>query len=854
MLRERIEGTAIDIVVPAFFDAQHVADFDRLPGSSPGAPLVVFDVELWIAPITDPGVIAFWTTQIQACQAAGVRVLGYVPTDDGKSANGYPTLDGSQKHPYGQQARILQNVDRWYTTFAPVTPDGIFFDEGPARWTFTGCAPGMDTSPPTLCADVKNFYASIYNYVKSSQPAGKALVMLNAAYYDETDDWIMTRPAADIALLWEAPASNYLITGSAPNYPAQPPSWWTNPLYSPARVAHTVYGCPRADLCQVVALARQRGTGFVYAFDGGSASYNMLPQYWADEIEAVVLRDDNDVYVRDWTDTTSSYDQGQEPSTHFWWVSSDVWNRRSAVLPPGGFFNAADQPESENPIRDQFGNNTNFAFARIHRKACGQQLDVDARFLWADFGMGGNYQDVSVTPTTGVTFNAGDSVRVTSGVQWSIPATASPHVCLAVEVTPVPSALDPLKNGSLSGRSSSVSGGLIPPDNNKAQRNLDVVRVLAPLPFPLPYFAVVHNGELIRRDMIIKVEGLNEGTSIVLDAEVVVIDDGEQVKCHPLRSSRFVSLAEIHPTENRWLGIRFDLKEAPVGTVVPVAFLELDAGRVVNGYTILFEVCDMPALVASNLRAEAWQVGRMETGFGMVAPNEIKSVYLGRHEVSSLEAYRDHLRHRTEWLRERVLELVEANDSSDPFGSVYALTRLLETLASGNDPEVVSAHTRALQAVDPLLTMLQKQRGDVADILQTVRWQERVFSTLAPFNEAEAAGVVVRASKLFAERYGRGETEHERYSRLMAELLDSIRESLASSEGAGQLLRREYGEIEANLDAPARLQRAHRNLLIRVEELQAGAPPHGPRTSGRRRQDANGSQGKRIRGSREEAG
>ncbi len=51
--------------------------------------------------------------------------------------------------------------------------------------------------------------------------------------------------------------------------------------------------------------------------------------------------EDDDFYVRDWTDSTTVNDTGIEPSTDPWFFStSDVWNRRSNA--PGGF-DAADR-------------------------------------------------------------------------------------------------------------------------------------------------------------------------------------------------------------------------------------------------------------------------------------------------------------------------------------------------------------------------------------------------------------------------------------------------------------------------------------------------------------------------------
>src|SRR6185369_11690177 len=119
-------------------------------------------------------------------------------------------------------------------------------------------------------------------------------------------------------------------------------------------------------VCRTVQQSKNRGAGRVYVFDGTSGAYDHLPSYWNQQVSTVALRDDSDVYVRDWTDTPSAYDQGYEPSTRVFWTTSDVWNRNTNVA--GTFVN--DQPPNESLIPDASGAAAGFAFARLHRKPC----------------------------------------------------------------------------------------------------------------------------------------------------------------------------------------------------------------------------------------------------------------------------------------------------------------------------------------------------------------------------------------------------------------------------------------------------------------------------------------------------
>src|SRR5919109_1652324 len=73
----------------------------------------------------------------------------------------------------------------------------------------------------------------------------------------------------------------------------------------------------------------------------------------------------DDVFVRDWTDSATSFDTGVEPSIRpAFWATPDVWNRRGTA--PRKFTN--DQPPNE-PAGNGTGNvGDNWAFARIRRR------------------------------------------------------------------------------------------------------------------------------------------------------------------------------------------------------------------------------------------------------------------------------------------------------------------------------------------------------------------------------------------------------------------------------------------------------------------------------------------------------
>jgi hypothetical protein len=166
-----------------------------------------------------------------------------------------------------------------------------------------------------------------------------------------------------------------------------------------------------------------------------------------------------DVYVRDWTDTAASADDGSEPSTHADFSStSDVWNLPFAG-PPN--FNANDQPVNHPPIKGQ----SNTMFARLSRNATTTAQTVNVKFFYAlangVFQPAGNAAGTNVTLAIG----AKSALAITS---WFLPAAAPGQITMAVEISaaadpPMPPAIQP--------------GTPVRYDNNRAQR---ITSVAAP--------------------------------------------------------------------------------------------------------------------------------------------------------------------------------------------------------------------------------------------------------------------------------------------------------------------------------------------------------------------------------------
>jgi hypothetical protein len=158
-------------------------------------------------------------------------------------------------------------IDAWFERFRDLR--GIFVDEGPPQ----------DSENPAEKESQKilDYYEAVFDYIR--RKPGPARVMLNCAGCRD----VRVLDRCDYAVIVEKDFAHY-NDPSWWNGASRP--WWTDPPHH-KRLAHVVYNVLTADdMRTVLALAQQRAATWAYAFDGDSGSYNRLPPYWTEELEA----------------------------------------------------------------------------------------------------------------------------------------------------------------------------------------------------------------------------------------------------------------------------------------------------------------------------------------------------------------------------------------------------------------------------------------------------------------------------------------------------------------------------------------------------------------------------------------
>jgi hypothetical protein len=524
---------------------------------------------------------------------------------------------------------------------------------------------------------------------------------------------------------------------------------------------------------------------------------------------------DKDFYVRDWTDSATQRDHGQEPSVRSnFFSTSDVWNRRSNDPQP---FNANDQPQVEDPQPAAMGHN--FAFSRVSRDSTGSAATVTMSYLYSDGGVGVPY--VSAGAATSIAFASGDAAQTPaagSGYQWDLPDGSSNHVCLAVEISTTD---DPLLLPSLLGHAPGwpTTDLMVVADNNKAQRNMQVfgfggMSGESASNQSMVMYTIAHNASTKWRDMQIGVDVDPKILRRFRSATIRVLG-GDNVPGRPVRARDLITLPKMAPGENRWLELSFIPQFGTRGGL-PVNIYEVVDGRAVNGFSFLPQSMTLQQAIRATLQQHAAVFTRLGAAFrieGAKRQSELAVQLLASKQLNPAR-YLQFMREQNKGIRSIVSAFMAGDRGHDTF-EVFAGTKALETAKDASSAQLL--HLVLLNKLDAAQTMRQKAAGDVADIPQNIMWQKALFATAETPHAAEAE----RALSKFLSDYESGRTGIQQFGALLNSIKPALRE-LAEHDRtslSGHLI----DEISQAKTSQA-LQKAHREFLLTVDLAIHGEP------------------------------
>ncbi|WP_028065298.1 hypothetical protein [Solirubrobacter soli] len=526
---------------------------------------------------------------------------------------------------------------------------------------------------------------------------------------------------------------------------------------------------------------------------------------------------EQDVFVRDWTDSPTVFDTGVEPSIRpAFWAVPDVWNRRGTL--PGPFPN--DQPSNE-PAGNGVGNlGDNWAFARVRRRradAAGAAVAATAHFLVSPLGTGSNFLDASSAdpdvafpdPDPTVNFAPADAGPITTvAFPWHLNPVASTHLCLAVELS---SPGDPFAGQSLRGRAPGWPDQdlEILDDNNKAQRNMGLSTTPARgvEAAETCLCGLVHNAATFRRDVVIgyALDGL-------LQRVETVGLEGLNLRKVRAKPSGTLTLKAMEPGENRWIAVSFVPPAGRAGDVARVDFAELVNGMAVNGFSLGTRLADSAQTVVYVLERHR-SVFTRAAALGVAgADDEVKAARTAQRKPPTAAVWVKGVQGRFD----RIAALLVAA------GVDKRRVDAAKAVLGGKPADAIVALGCLLERADMAITMRVLEPGNRGDILQTARWHAELFDRDKPFGTDPAAAKLSAPAVKFVAAYGARKAGDAEYVTLLRGTQPSF--AALKRKGDAAAFERLVGALQQAVERGdvAGLQGTHRALLLHLQAVADG--------------------------------
>jgi hypothetical protein len=159
-------------------------------------------------------------------------------------------------------------------------------------------------------------------------------------------------------------------------------------------------------------------------------------------------------------------------------------------------------------------------------------------------------------------------------------------------------------------------------------------------------------------------------------------------------------------------------------------------------------------------------------------------------------------------------ECLEELGSNDPFEIANAITALeiaTDTIM------LTGAHASVLNRFDAYMTMLQKAKGDRADILQMALWHRDLCDRSANLAALPDTPSVAQGLDAFIAHHHTGTAELSAYASLLDGISPALRR-IAAGLGASAQLDPLIAQLSTATGARA-LQKAHRTFLLALQQV-----------------------------------
>jgi hypothetical protein len=331
-------------------------------------------------------------------------------------------------------------------------------------------------------------------------------------------------------------------------------------------------------------------------------------------------------------------------------------------------------------------------------------------------------------------------------------------------------------------------------------------------------YAIAHNAATFPRDMVLRVEAAPEVMKRLEGARVEVV--GRRGSSMEIGST--ITLKNMQPGENRWIGLSFNPPPGKEGELLFVNFYEQAGSVAVNGFAMGARLAPMARVLHDRMESHRSIFTRLSAILrDDRTEDEIEAAMelLERDQVSTKE-YAEFMRRHLPVIRGSVRDLLKSQGAGDPFGAVKAISALGAALDSGKAELIAVAHDCSLNKLDSFLTMQQLSKGNVADILQNVRWQKDLYAKAPRLSRLECSSTVNRECARFIDGYGARKIGNKEYPELIRTLLGCLRETAEELSSEKLDVAIDIVEMERNLGDLTALQKAHRDYLLKLQSMR----------------------------------
>ena len=277
----------------------------------------------------------------------------------------------------------------------------------------------------------------------------------------------------------------------------------------------------------------------------------------------------------------------------------------------------------------------------------------------------------------------------------------------------------------------------------------------------------------------------------------------------------------MQPGENRWVGLAINAPSGKEGETLPVYIYEMVEGKPVNGFALGVQLASIEDSAKANIQLHRSEFARVLAAHRIKeAGQEVETALkLLKQDKISSEEYVKYLDSRLASIKSIVSELIKSLGDSDSFAIKTGFDELAKATGSGNTESAAVAHTSFLNRLDAALTQHHLTKGDVADILQNVRWQEVLFKTRA-LPELKCAKSIVKSSHDFIAAYSMRKLSNKDYPEFMKRNMPCLTETAEHPATQNLDLKKWLAAIAKSFGDLRELQKNHREFLLQLQTIK----------------------------------